>query len=144
MPDLGKILTAKYPDAAWELENNDYDRLVWIGPGNKPTLAELELHWPQVEFDLIAKQKETAIDGYIETVAADRGYGRKGVAPSVACSGYAGYSNSYQAEAQAYIAWMASLWPVCWQIMQEVADGQRPIPTDQELLAALPPMVWPT
>lgn len=48
MPDLGKILTVKYPEAAWSLENNDYGTLVWEGPGDKPTLAELELHWPPV------------------------------------------------------------------------------------------------
>lgn len=42
MIDLTTILSIKFPNEEWSLTNNDYNTLDWRGPGNKPTLQELQ------------------------------------------------------------------------------------------------------
>jgi hypothetical protein len=87
---------------------------------------------------------EKAIDNHIDQVAKDKGYGRDGLSPSAACLGYAAYENAYQAEAVAFGQWIASLWPVVYQVMNDVETGLRPVPTRDELIAELPVMGWPS
>lgn len=43
--DLSLAIAHAYPSAEWSLSGNDYDKLVWYGPGEKPTLAELQTAW---------------------------------------------------------------------------------------------------
>jgi len=97
---------------------------------------------PPTDIEVLARL-ESAVDGHIDATAQAKGYGRVGVSPSVACLGYASYPNPYQAEAVAFGEWMASLWPVCYQIQAAVLDGTRTAPTGAELIAELPAMVWP-
>ena len=51
MTDYAAVLAANYPDAEWTLNGDAYDGLNWIGPGDKPTQAELDAAWPQVDYD---------------------------------------------------------------------------------------------
>ena len=44
-PDLAAILTESFPGAQWTLSGNTYAGLNWIGPGTKPTEAELRRLW---------------------------------------------------------------------------------------------------
>ncbi len=50
MTDYAAVLTANYSDAQWSLNANDYTTLDWQGPGDKPTQAELDAAWPQVDY----------------------------------------------------------------------------------------------
>ena len=102
----------------------------------------LILRAKQVEIGQIKINLEKAIDQHIDSVAAAKGYGRDGMTPSAACLGYAAYANEYQSEAVAFGEWIASLWPVVYQIMDAVETGARDIPTAEELIAELPEMVW--
>jgi hypothetical protein len=43
--DLSAAITHAYPSAEWSLSGNDYDTLIWYGPGEKPTLAALQAAW---------------------------------------------------------------------------------------------------
>lgn len=43
--DLSLAISYAHPLAEWSLSGNDYDTLVWHGPGEKPTLAELQSAW---------------------------------------------------------------------------------------------------
>jgi hypothetical protein len=43
--DLSAAITHARPLAEWSLSGNDYDALIWHGPGEKPTLAELQAAW---------------------------------------------------------------------------------------------------
>jgi hypothetical protein len=43
--DLSLAISYAYPLAEWSLSGNDYDTLIWHGPGAKPTLAELKSAW---------------------------------------------------------------------------------------------------
>ena len=51
MTDYAAVLTANYAGAEWTLNGDAYDGLNWIGPGDKPTQAELDAAWPQVDYD---------------------------------------------------------------------------------------------
>ena len=51
MTDYTAVLTANYPLAQWSLTGNDYDTLKWYDDTPKPTQAELDAAWPQVEYD---------------------------------------------------------------------------------------------
>lgn len=42
MIDLTTLLSIKYSNEEWSLTNNDYNTLIWKGPGDKPTLEELQ------------------------------------------------------------------------------------------------------
>jgi len=43
MINIPLTLSIKYPNAEWALTANDYNTLDWRGPGNKPTLEELQI-----------------------------------------------------------------------------------------------------
>ena len=51
MTDYAAVLTANYSGAGWTLDGDAYEGLNWIGPGEKPTQAELDAAWPQVDYD---------------------------------------------------------------------------------------------
>lgn len=47
--DIATSLTYLRPGAQWSLNDNDYDQLTWIGPGECPTEEELKNAWPEAE-----------------------------------------------------------------------------------------------
>lgn len=51
MIDYAWILTVNYPGAQWALNGDAYDGLVWLDDSPKPTQAELDAQWPQVNYD---------------------------------------------------------------------------------------------
>ena len=51
MIDYPAVLTANYSDALWTLEGDNYDGLTWLSDTPKPTQADLDAAWPQVEYD---------------------------------------------------------------------------------------------
>jgi hypothetical protein len=50
MIDYTAILTANYFGAQWILEGDTYDGLTWLDETTKPTQAELDSQWAQVEY----------------------------------------------------------------------------------------------
>jgi hypothetical protein len=51
MIDYATILTSKYPGSVWTLNGDDYAGLTWLSDSAKPTQAELDSLWPQVQYD---------------------------------------------------------------------------------------------
>ena len=43
--DITQALQVGWPQGKWSLVGNDYSGLTWIGPGNPPTLEELQVAW---------------------------------------------------------------------------------------------------
>ena len=43
--DLSLAIAYAYPSAEWSLSGNDYDTLIWHGPEEKPTLADIQAAW---------------------------------------------------------------------------------------------------
>lgn len=51
MIDYSAILTLKYPGNIWSINGNDYETLTWDNATAKPTQAELDALWPQVQYE---------------------------------------------------------------------------------------------
>ena len=49
--DYAAVLNAKYPGSQWSLNGDTYDGLVWLDDTTKPTQAELDALWPQVQYE---------------------------------------------------------------------------------------------
>ena len=60
MIDYAAILSAKFPGSEWSLNNNDYETLQWFSNTPKPTQAELDALWPQVDYENQVAAVETA------------------------------------------------------------------------------------
>lgn len=46
-------------------------------------------------------------------------------------------------EGQAGVVWRDNCWALGHQLINQVRDGQREVPTDAELLSMLPALEWP-
>jgi hypothetical protein len=58
MTGYAAVLRANYPNALWALDGEDYDGLTWLSDSPKPTQAELDAAWPQVQYE----QQRAAIE----------------------------------------------------------------------------------
>jgi len=86
----------------------------------------------------IAQELEAAIDRHIDSVAkADKWDSR------ITCAMRAGYPNPWQNKAIAFGQWMDACYAHCIQVQNDVSAGTRPVPTELQLIAELPIMVWP-
>jgi hypothetical protein len=51
MTDYAAVLGAIRSGAQWTLDGDDYSGLTWLDDSPKPTQAELDAAWPQVQYD---------------------------------------------------------------------------------------------
>jgi hypothetical protein len=51
MTDYALVLTFRYPGTEWSLLGDDYAGLTWLDDSPKPSQAELDAAWPQVQYD---------------------------------------------------------------------------------------------
>jgi hypothetical protein len=65
--DYAAVLTVNYPDALWTLDGDAYDGLTWLSDTPKPTQAELDAAWPQVDYDNQVADVENARRADYET-----------------------------------------------------------------------------
>ncbi len=60
MTDYTAILTLRYPDRQWALNGDEYDGLVMLDDGDKPTKKELDALWPEVANEIAAEADQKA------------------------------------------------------------------------------------
>ena len=60
MIDYAAVLLANYAGSEWTLDGEDYSGLTWLSDTPKPTQAELDAAWPQVDYDNQVTAVETA------------------------------------------------------------------------------------
>jgi hypothetical protein len=60
MIDYSAVLIANYPGSQWTIDNNDYATLQWFSDTAKPTQAELDAAWPEVNYGNQVAAVETA------------------------------------------------------------------------------------
>jgi hypothetical protein len=60
MTDYAAVLEAIRPGAQWTLDGDDYAGLTWLDDSPKPTQAELDAAWPQVQWDRQYAQAQQA------------------------------------------------------------------------------------
>lgn len=56
MIDLATLLSIKYPNAEWSMTSNDYNTIIWKGPGEKPTLEEIQTAYNEI-IQILAARK---------------------------------------------------------------------------------------
>ena len=130
----GKYSNKQYADlAVWCNANNatiedkgEYYECVEIPP-RVPTEKEI-----QEEF-------ERGIEAWMNTVVAERDYN----SIDTCIARYTDSPNpKYAQEAKAVKDWNTLVWDKCWDILKEVKEGKRAIPTLEEVIAELPVLVW--
>lgn len=89
--------------------------------------------------DKIIANLTAAVQRHLDATARARNY--DGILS--ACSYATDTNPPFMAEGQAAVNWRGAVWVTCYQIMGEVQAGTRSIPTEAELIALLPVMVWP-
>ena len=52
MIDYTLVLVKKYPDNEWILNGDEYDGLVWLSESSKPTKAQLDAQWLEVQAEM--------------------------------------------------------------------------------------------
>ena len=60
MTDYQVALRYMYPDAQWIFVGDAYDGLNWLDDAPKPSQADLDAAWPQVQHDLAYAEVERA------------------------------------------------------------------------------------
>ena len=60
MTDYSAVLAAIRPGARWSLDGSDYAGLTWLDDSPKPTQAELDEAWPQVQYERAHEQVRLA------------------------------------------------------------------------------------
>jgi hypothetical protein len=79
-----------------------------------------------------------ALNMHLDSVAAQRRYDSR-----FTCALRAGFPGPFQAEGLAFAAFMDECNMVGYTMMKRAKAGEIPVPTDAQLIAAMPAMVWP-
>lgn len=98
-----------------------------ILPADPPTAADIQ------------SALTDAVQRHLDDTARTHGY--DGILS--ACTYATDTHPPFQAEGQACVSWRGAVWSTCYQLMAEVQAGTRAVPTEAELIALLPAMVWP-
>lgn len=68
----------------------------------------------------------------------------KGYADGVSCASYSTSTNPlWKNESIAFIAWRDSVWDYLYALLAEISSGSDPIPSVQEIIDGIPPIIWP-
>lgn len=78
------------------------------------------------------------LNNHLNAVAAQRRYDDR-----FTCALRAGFAGPFQSEGLAFAAFMDECNMVGYSMMKRAKAGEIPVPTDAELIAAMPVMVWP-
>lgn len=117
-------------------DNADYQTyLKWAENGN----IAPELKSEPFTLEEIAALLLRYVDQYLDNTAKTRNYDS---AMSVCTYGDTG-NEKFDAEGIAFKKWRSQVWERCYGLQEEVISGQRPVPTEAELIALLPVMGWP-
>lgn len=79
-----------------------------------------------------------AVQNYMDATVQARGY--DGIA--IACTYATSTDEAFAHEGQCCVAWRDKVWRQCYDTLDAVLDGEREIPTAEELISELPELVW--
>lgn len=94
---------------------------------------------PTKAFASAQAQLTVAVQAYLDATARARSYDS-----ALSCVSYIDSTVAvYRAESAAMRDWRDAVWQRCYELLAEVQAGTRPIPTESELIALLPTIIWP-
>ena len=91
------------------------------------------------ENEQIIAEYTAAVQAHLDSFAQTRNYDGILSATTYATSSVL----KFQAEGQYAVEARDATWAKCYEILAAVEDGTSPMPTEAELLAELPALVWP-
>lgn len=86
--------------------------------------------------EILAKYDQKLMD-YFDTKAKEKNYDNR-----ITCSLRAGYPGPFQAEGLAFAQWMDACNAYCYEVMQDIQEGSRDIPSFEQLASEFPPLDW--
>jgi hypothetical protein len=104
----------------------------WLEDGNTPDPASVD---PEAGLQLLKE----SVSRHLDSTVAGRMYKSMESAVSWADDP----DPVFAAEGAACKAWRSAVWAHCRLMRDEVLAGARLLPSSDELIAGLPPMVWP-
>lgn len=87
----------------------------------------------EAEQEIIAKMYEREVEQLLNNTAKTYRYD----SIDTACN-YASVENPFQEESKLFVAWRGNVWAYCYQILNDVKEKKRAIPSLEELMAELP------
>lgn len=87
----------------------------------------------QKSIEELRPEYEQEVQKHLDSVARQRGYDNV----LTACS-YAGAPNPFQAESLQFVSWRGEVWKAAFDMFNEVAAGEIPLPTKEQAIANLP------
>lgn len=138
---MNEIRTLKHPSLMTDDEKLAYRLNLKIVPSDPVVLNQQKIKEARERLNIFVLR-------HLDKLAISRGYGDNGVTPMAAINSIVSYVNDnnpvFAAEAAVFKNYRSSIWTLCDQISRDVELGLRPIPTEEELLAELPDITWPT
>ena len=117
---------------------------MWKVP-NEPQPSEKELieygvlHERAIEINATSINATPSAQNVIDKTAQSKGYG-----DGVSCASYATSTNAlWKSESVIFIAWRDSVWDYLYALLAKISGGSDPIPSVQEIIDGIPPIVWP-
>ena len=109
------------------------------GADGKPELIPPYQPTPEEQQEALKQHFTSLVQGRLDDFAKTRNYD-----DMLSLCTYATSKNSkFAAEGQYGVEVRDETWDKCYEIMNAVLAGEQEVPTDEELLAELPPLVWP-
>lgn len=121
-----------YPDAAWAVHGDTYEGLMWYGPGEKPTEAELDaLEWPAVTDDMVDAERDRRIaNGF--TFNGVRFQSRPEDRENIAGAALAALKSMVDGKGEGELDWFPGVPAFAW-----IAEDNSTVPMDAPTMFAL-------